>query len=403
MSEPGLVARPRAFAGGVLVLASIAAVAHPSTADADFVGPDEGRPEFTTFSSHYHGPLGPGASVTLTANGGVATAADGQWTPPSAGTYPVTAVVDDVARIAESEEENNAAGYTLSVSSAYSPYAVTQGLYVDPDNPGMNWYNSHRADPRAETIRSRIAGQSTARWVGPGDISGWVGNYVNAATAAGKLPQLVAYAIPDRDCGGHSGGGEPNTASYLAWAQRFAQAVGDRPAVLFLEPDSTMLCWNQDKVTQLRGAIDRFNQYAPRTWVYLDAGDGRWNPPSTIAPRIQQVGLKGVRGVSLNISNYNTEATIRAFMSDFNSRIGRSVPFVFDVSRNGNGPDAAGNWCNPAGRKIGAPATAGGGNGLDATLWMKFPGVSDGNCGAYPDVPSGVFDPRIAMNLINGT
>lgn len=213
---------------------------------------------------------------------------------------------------------------------------------------------------------------------------------------------LVAYAIPNRDCGGFGSGGEPNTSAYLAWAQRFGQAIGNRPAIVVLEPDATMLCWNAEKVTQLRGAVDAINQNATQTWVYLDAGDSRWHPPGEIAPRIQQFGMQGFRGVSLNVSNYNTEVTVRAYMTDFNQRMGEQIPFIYDTSRNGKGPDAAGNWCNPAGRQIGLSPRYGGTNGLDAILWVKPPGESDGNCGAYPNVPSGQFDPQIAFNLING-
>jgi endoglucanase len=75
--------------------------------------------------------------------------------------------------------------------------------------------------------------------------------------------------------------------------------------------------------------------------------------------------------------------------------------FVIDTSRNGDGPDsmqqyagppydqpasvvttlAAGNWCNPPGSGLGLRPTARTGVPLlDAYLWVKTPGQSDGQC-----------------------
>jgi endoglucanase len=80
-----------------------------------------------------------------------------------------------------------------------------------------------------------------------------------------------------------------------------------------------------------------------------------------------------------------------------------STHFVIDTSRNGTGPDgmqqyasapynqpasvistlASGNWCNPPGAGLGLrPSTATGVPLLDAYLWVKTPGQSDGQCDA---------------------
>jgi endoglucanase len=80
-----------------------------------------------------------------------------------------------------------------------------------------------------------------------------------------------------------------------------------------------------------------------------------------------------------------------------------STHFVIDTSRNGNGPNsmqaygqppynqsaatvatlASGNWCNPPGAGLGLPPTASTGAPLlDAYLWVKTPGQSDGQCDA---------------------
>jgi endoglucanase len=62
--------------------------------------------------------------------------------------------------------------------------------------------------------------------------------------------------------------------------------------------------------------------------------------------------------------------------------------FVIDTSRNGQGPwtptvayPDAQDWCNPPGRGAGLrPTAATGSTLLDAYLWVKIPGESDGQC-----------------------
>jgi endoglucanase len=63
--------------------------------------------------------------------------------------------------------------------------------------------------------------------------------------------------------------------------------------------------------------------------------------------------------------------------------------FVIDTSRNGNGPytqgDPAQRWCNPPGRALGeTPTTKTADPLVDAYLWIKRPGESDGTCKGGP-------------------
>ena len=81
--------------------------------------------------------------------------------------------------------------------------------------------------------------------------------------------------------------------------------------------------------------------------------------------------------------------------------------FVIDTSRNGQGPwtptatyPDAQNWCNPPGRGVGVRPTLTTGIALvDANLWIKIPGESDGSCnrgvaGATTDPEwGGIVDP----------
>ncbi|MFD6987171.1 glycoside hydrolase family 6 protein, partial [Streptomyces sp. NPDC059956] len=77
---------------------------------------------------------------------------------------------------------------------------------------------------------------------------------------------------------------------------------------------------------------------------------------------------------------------------------GYTKPFVVDTSRNGNGSN--GQWCNPAGRRIGTPSQRGG--GAEMLLWIKVPGESDGNCGVGAGSSAGQFLPEVAYKMIYG-
>jgi len=58
---------------------------------------------------------------------------------------------------------------------------------------------------------------------------------------------------------------------------------------------------------------------------------------------------------------------------------------VIDTSRNGRGPTADNQWCNPPGRGLGKkPTTSTGVTNVDAYLWIKRAGESDGNCNGGP-------------------
>ena len=70
--------------------------------------------------------------------------------------------------------------------------------------------------------------------------------------------------------------------------------------------------------------------------------------------------------------------------------------FVIDTSRNGLGP--ATTWCNPSGEALGArPNAATGQTRVDAYLWVKRPGESDGTCNGGP--AAGTFWADYALGL----
>ncbi|WP_329491971.1 glycoside hydrolase family 6 protein [Kitasatospora sp. NBC_01246] len=294
---------------------------------------------------------------------------------------------------------------------AAGPALTTSGFYADPDSSAQRWVNANRGDGRAAAIQASIANVPSARWFGnwSGAVGTATGAYTGAAAAAGKLPVLVAYDIPDRDiCAGQSGGGAGSAAEYRTWIAAFAAGIGTRPAVVVLEPDSLgdESCMSQAQISErnvlLSGAVAQFNAKAPNTRLYLDAGNPAWLSAETMARHLAAAGVAGAHGFSLNVSNYLTTAQNVAYGNAVNAALkstkGFTKPFVVDTSRNGNGSDGA--WCNPAGRRIGTPT--GWGGGAEMLLWIKVPGESDGNCGVGTGSTAGQFLPEVAYKMIYG-
>ena len=301
-----------------------------------------------------------------------------------------------------------------------------------------------------------------------------------------RLPVLVAYNLPYRDCAQYSSGGATDTASYQAWIDGFAKGVGTGEAIVILEPDSLgIIPYNTsiygqpewcmptvteasgtaipapgaspaDRYAQLNYAVDTLAAHAPNARVYLDGSNSGWLSPGESAYRLTKAGVMRAHGFFLNVSNYQpTEAstqygawvsaalaapagapdwafdetgnfhfdwlpsqydpahdyaltytadyaaTVTAGIASFMGDAVATKGFVIDTGRNGQGPFdaapyastpynqpttvlgplAAGYWCNGYGAGAGLRPTLDTGVPLlDATLWIKVPGESDGTC-----------------------
>jgi len=207
-----------------------------------------------------------------------------------------------------------------------------------------------------------------------------------------------------------------------------------------------------DRYTQINYAVDKLETGA-NTSVYLDAGHSHWHSVGDMAVRLVQGGVLRSQGFFLNVSNFRpTDYEVHfgtwisqciAFANDaeeggwrlghydwcasqyfspngpvdpndistwhntdawYAGNLGHATAethFVVDTSRNGQGwwnPPAnvysdPQDWCNPPRRGLGLRPTANTGNPLvDAYLWVKTPGQSDGSC--TRGLPAGSVDPE---------
>ncbi|HEX6497984.1 MAG TPA: glycoside hydrolase family 6 protein [Micromonosporaceae bacterium] len=340
--------------------------------------------------------------------------------------------------------------------------------YVDPGSPAARQADLDAAhgDPTGAARMRALAAVPTAVWFTggtPDEVRRQVGATMAEAARQRGVPVLVAYNIPGRDCGQYHAGGAADEASYRAWIDAFAEAIGAQPAVVVVEPDSLAMLpsepWcdtggggstgqpedtarTDERFREIRYAVDRFRQDR-LTAVYLDAGHSAWQPLNDydsgygqprqqlgMASRLLRAGIDRATGFFLNVANfrrtdelvdYGTRLSKCLYYREYSGATGCSdadlagvdvdplfmTHFVVDTSRNGQGPwqppqDAypdPQSWCNPPGRGLGArPTTQTGHPLVDAYLWIKRPGVSDGPCSRGTDGPgdpenNGTVDP----------
>ena len=116
-----------------------------------------------------------------------------------------------------------------------------------------------------------------------------------------------------------------------------------------------------------------------------------------MAQRLIDAGVYWARGFALDVSSFGTTADEVAYGRRIAPTIGWKR-FVVDTSRNGLGAAAPDAWCNPPGRALGATPTPHTGDRLvDAFLWIKRPGESDGSCNGGP--PAGTWWRSYAIGL----
>lgn len=342
-----------------------------------------------------------GTRVRMTESGGyhTATVDVSKWSWHGAGPYNISFVAEQKVRgrmtVVGSGSVDVFVGDAASDTTTSDPTTSSNpfagiSFYIDPYSNAKKTADAWRASrPGDAAEMDRIATQPQADWFGSwySDIHQAIDARTTAITNAGALPVFVAYNIPFRDCGGYSSGGASSADDYRTWITNFANGIGDRRAVVVLEPDAlaALGCLSASD-QQLRMELIA---YAVQTLkakraisVYIDAGHSRWQSVSTMITRLTSAGIAAADGFSLNISNFIENGEVRTYGEQISAGVG-GRHFIIDTSRNGQGSN--GEWCNPSGRGIGMGATAATGADLvDAFFWIKRPGESDGSCNGGP-------------------
>ena len=290
-----------------------------------------------------------------------------------------------------------ATGSATTISPADRSRLVGTALYVDPaSHPAQEVPLLRQAGQGAlaDRVADGMADRPIARWfTGPqqGDPFQQAQALSTAAEAKGQAAVLTVYDLPGRDCGQFSAGGAVDDAAYAQYVGALAAGLGDRPAVVVLEPDAIphamQGCGSAERTHRLlREAVSILTRQ-PGAHVYLDAGNATWiKDRAGLAGALRDSGIGSAAGFALNVANFETTADSATYGQGLSDVLDHAH-FVIDTSRNGAGAPrggataAAHAWCNPAGRRLGtAPTTDPGLPRVDALLWVKSPGDSDGAC-----------------------
>lgn len=289
-------------------------------------------------------------------------------------------------------------------ASARGSEVFAGGLYRPADTTASRQARALAAAGRTSdaAVASTIAARPSSVWLGdrlsPAALRTTVQRHLTAASAQGRTPVFVTYAIPGRDCGSFSAGGL-TPGAYGTWNRVLAETLRGHRAAVIVEPDALAQlssCPGADATQRTRLIRTAVHDLAAAgAAVYVDAGHESWIAPATMARLLRDAGVAEARGFSLNVSNSYATAGERAYGEQLRRLIGGH--FVIDVSRNGRG--ATGVWCNSLTAGLGQdPTVVDDSTGLDALLWVKLPGESDGTCNGGP--AAGQWFPAAAASLL---
>lgn len=211
----------------------------------------------------------------------------------------------------------------------------TAPLHLNPFNTSLQAAQTLAGQARADA--QLLGSIPSAEWFTggtPTEVRASAAAYVDAATIAGETPVLVAYNLPFRDCEQYSAGGAADSTAYAAWIAGLAAGIGDRPAIVILEPDGLGVIphyttiggvteWCRpaaldprtaaaDRFAQLNSAVDAL-EALPRTSVYLDGTHSGWLSVGDVSDRLLKAGVARASGFFLNASNFQFTPNLVAY------------------------------------------------------------------------------------------
>ena len=257
-----------------------------------------------------------------------------------------------------------------------------------------------------------------------------LGTYLSDAsalqTSSGQkqLVQIVVYDLPDRDCAAKASNGEFSIADggeekYYDYIDQIVAQIKQFPdvrVVAVIEPDSLanlVTNLNVQKCANAEATYKACVTYALQqlasvgVYMYMDAGHAGWlgwpaniSPAATLFASMYKSANSSpfVRGLATNVANYNAltaaspdpitqgdpnydESHYINALGPMLASAGFPAQFVVDQGRAGqqNLRQQWGDWCNIKGAGFGTRPTTNTGNSLiDAIVWVKPGGESDG-------------------------
>lgn len=199
-------------------------------------------------------------------------------------------------------------------------------LFADPLSTTLAAAQGLHGQARSDA--QLLASIPSATWLAggtPQEVRAKADRVVTAAAKSGAVPVLVAYNLPYRDCSLYSAGGAADTRAYNAWIDGVAAGIGNRRAIVLIEPDGlgvipfhTTLDGVLDscrpegadpgqasdaRFAQLNHAVDVLSAL-PSVATYLDGTNAAWLNVGEISSRLVRAGVGRTTGFFLNVSNY---------------------------------------------------------------------------------------------------
>jgi endoglucanase len=291
---------------------------------------------------------------------------------------------------------------TTTTPTSGSPLSGDR-FYVYPSDSAVTEENTLLAQGQTSQAAqiAKIASQPEAIWLTSDSSASRVPGIMSAAASNGSVPVLVVYNIPWRDCNQYSSGGASSASDYQTFINSVVSGLGQGKAVVIVEPDaltelSCLSSTQQQTYYQLIGYAAQHIDTDANASVYIDTGNPGWLSAATEASELKQALGSTKAGFAINVSNFYPTSTDITYGTAISQATG-GRHFVIDTSRNG-GTVTPGQWCNPTGARIGVNPTTNTGNSLiDAFLWIKDEGESDGSCNGGPS--AGQFWLTYALQL----
>lgn len=262
-------------------------------------------------------------------------------------------------------------------------------LWTNPESK-VSRFLSSRPDLRGESLEiiRLIAQTSSSTWLGEWNenVFSDVKRIMQQAECSGSIPVLTIYRLFLRDETRNRAPTLAQVMSYKRWIQQLALGLEHHRAIVVLEPNALSMIdetmpreWQEFYFDALRFAVATLSRL-PQVLVYLDAGHAAWRKPMEMAILLARTGVDFIQGFAVNVSHFIETQQSHAYGSEISGLLG-GKPFVIDTSRNGMGIRDPENWCNPSGVGLGPlPHLNPNLSMVDALLWIKPPGESDGSC-----------------------
>jgi len=291
--------------------------------------------------------------------------------------------------------------------------------------------SSAKLHPEMATTIRKVEQYPTALWLDTiarvAELPGWLDQAKQQQAQSGQptLSVIVLCNLPNRDCAANASAGElaVEAGGEERYRKEFVDPIAaqfaarpDQPIVAIVEPDSLANLATNLAVPKCAASVDAYRHsiiYAiqrfqlPNVSIYLDAAHAGWLGWDVNRERMAVVfrkllqeagGYHMIRGFATNVSNfthlYNRDGAALALtnpclnelqyvkmlantLSDYGIK---GKGFIIDTSRNGKGGirKSWGSWCNVKGAGLGERPRAEPVRGIDAYLWIKPPGESDG-------------------------